>query len=115
MEFNHMYFGYCNMSGKLFVLANRKGYESKSFIEKLMNSRNTSCNKWDGQTGMFGEEGLLPLWVADMDFRCPDEVIQAIEKRAAHGIFGYPSEFASKLYLIFSLFFTLQKDCDLYL
>ena len=38
MEFNHMYFGYCNMSGKLFVLANRKGYESKSFIEKLMNS-----------------------------------------------------------------------------
>lgn len=38
MEFNHMHFGYCNMSGKLFMLANRKGYASKPFIEKLMNS-----------------------------------------------------------------------------
>lgn len=39
MERNHISFGFCNMSGKLFVLANEKGYESEAFIESLMNSQ----------------------------------------------------------------------------
>lgn len=39
MEINHVHFGFCHMSGKLFVLANRKGYDSKLFIEKLMHSQ----------------------------------------------------------------------------
>ncbi len=39
MERNHISFGFCNMSGKLFVLANEKGYESEAFIENLMNSQ----------------------------------------------------------------------------
>ncbi len=38
MEFDHVNYGFCNMSGKLFVLANHKGYDSESFIETLMNS-----------------------------------------------------------------------------
>ena len=33
--------------------------------------RNSNCNKWDGQTAMFGEEGLHAMWVADMDFKIP--------------------------------------------
>ena len=36
-----------------------------------------------------GPERVLPLWVADMDFRTPQEVIDALAKRVAHGIFGY--------------------------
>lgn len=39
----------------------------------------------------YGDERLLPLWVADMDFRCPPAVIEALVKRAEHGIFGYTS------------------------
>ena len=35
---------------------------------------------------------ILPLWVADMDFPCPEPVIQALQERVAHGIFGYPAE-----------------------
>ncbi len=35
---------------------------------------------------------VLPLWVADMDFLAPPAVIQALQERAAHGIFGYPQE-----------------------
>ncbi|HOV48421.1 MAG TPA: PatB family C-S lyase [Anaerolineae bacterium] len=37
------------------------------------------------------EEDELPLWVADMDFRCPEPVIAALQERVAHGIFGYGS------------------------
>lgn len=54
-------------------------------------------SKWEGYEARFpgykiDTGNALSMWVADMDFQCPDEVIQAIEKRAAHGIFGYPSE-----------------------
>ncbi len=36
-----------------------------------------------------GAERTLPMWVADMDFRCPPAAIEALEKRVAHGIYGY--------------------------
>ena len=37
----------------------------------------------------FGKDRILPLWVADMDFRCPDPVVEALSARAEHGIYGY--------------------------
>ena len=38
------------------------------------------------------EPDVLPMWVADMDFRSPEPVIQALRQRVEHGIFGYPKE-----------------------
>jgi cystathionine beta-lyase len=38
------------------------------------------------------DEDVLPLWVADMDFRCPEPVLEALRERVDHGVFGYPSE-----------------------
>ena len=40
--------------------------------------QNSNCNKWDGQTAMFGEEGLHAMWVADMDFKIPQCVQKAL-------------------------------------
>ncbi|CAB5081831.1 Aspartate aminotransferase (EC [Olavius algarvensis associated proteobacterium Delta 3] len=40
-------------------------------------------------TQHFGNDGALPFWVADMDFRSPDVVIDSLIKRSEHGIFGY--------------------------
>lgn len=51
--------------------------------------RNTNCNKWDGQTKMFGEEGLHAMWVADMDFRVPQCVEEALKKYVESGVYGY--------------------------
>lgn len=51
--------------------------------------RGTNCNKWDGQTQMFGEEGLHAMWVADMDFQTPSCVTEALEKYVQQGVFGY--------------------------
>ena len=44
----------------------------------------TASFKWDNYA-----EGVLPLWVADMDFASPPAVVAALRKRAAHGVFGY--------------------------
>ena len=51
--------------------------------------RDTDSLKWDGLKGVFGEEGLLPLWVADMDFRVPQSVIDAQKTYIDIGVFGY--------------------------
>jgi len=49
--------------------------------------RNSDSIKW----GLY-EEDVLPLWVADMDFTSPPSVIEALQQRAAHGVFGYARE-----------------------
>lgn len=59
------------------------------FDEKL-DRRGTGCMKWDAVDKGFEAEGLLPMWVADMDFEAPPAVTQAIIRRATHGAFGYP-------------------------
>lgn len=44
--------------------------------------------KWDFRESRGGRD-IIPMWVADMDFKAPDEVIDVLIKRASHGIFGY--------------------------
>jgi len=60
-------------------------------FDEIINRKNTGSEKWDKVDDLFGGENLLPLWVADMDFRTPPEVIDALSQKAAHGIFGYTS------------------------
>lgn len=45
--------------------------------------------KWERADAIFKGEGLLPMWVADMDFRGPQPVVEAVKKRAEQGIYGY--------------------------
>ncbi len=47
--------------------------------------RGTASLKWE----RYRSHDIIPMWVADMDFKSPPEVIEAIHKRAAHGVFGY--------------------------
>ena len=49
----------------------------------------TDCVKYDGLEKYFGRCDLIPLWVADMDFRTPDFIVDALKKRCEHPIFGY--------------------------
>lgn len=71
-----------------------------NFNEEI-NRFDTHCMKWefeiidkqavytDRAHPKYGDDRLLPLWVADMDFQCPPAVIEALQERAAHGLFGY--------------------------
>ncbi|WP_132244623.1 MalY/PatB family protein [Marinisporobacter balticus] len=60
-------------------------------FDDVNNRLHTNCLKWDGLEERFGisDKDLLPLWVADMDFKAPQCVIDAIMNRAEHGIYGY--------------------------
>jgi Bifunctional PLP-dependent enzyme with beta-cystathionase and maltose regulon repressor activities len=54
-------------------------------FEHFPDRRSTESVKW----GLFPAD-VLPMWVADMDFVSPPEVIAALQERVAHGVFGYP-------------------------
>lgn len=58
-------------------------------FDMVVERRGTASEKWDMCDSLFKGENLLPLWVADMDFPAPPEVIDALTARAKHGIFGY--------------------------
>lgn len=51
----------------------------------IINRRGTNSVKWDFEK----EDGVIPMWVADMDFQAAPAIRKAVEDRAKHGIFGY--------------------------
>ncbi|WP_340111640.1 MalY/PatB family protein [Maribellus mangrovi] len=58
-------------------------------FDEIIPREGTNCIKHDGLKKFFKKDGLLPLWVADMDFRTPDFIIDAMKSRMEHEIFGY--------------------------
>ncbi len=55
----------------------------------LVDRHGTDCSKWDGLEQKFGEKDLLAMWVADMEFKTCDAIVEALKRRADHGVFGY--------------------------
>ena len=65
-------------------------------FDTVIDRRGTSSEKWDKYEG----RDIIPLWVADMDFRSPPAIIEALHERVSHGIFGYtapPRELAAEV------------------
>ena len=58
-------------------------------FDKIIPRENTACIKYDLRKEYFGDDAILPLWVADMDFETPDFIREAVMKRAAHPVYGY--------------------------
>lgn len=59
------------------------------YFDQVHNRKQTRSVKWDMADSLFNAKDVLPMWVADMDFKAPEKVIDAIVQRAEHGIFGY--------------------------
>lgn len=57
----------------------------KHNFDEIVDRRGTECKKWD----TYGED-VIPMWIADTDFKCPKPVVDAMVKRAEHGVYGYP-------------------------
>ena len=62
----------------------------QDFINRyLVDRHNTNSAKWDGMKEKFGEDDLIPMWIADMEFRTCDAISDALIDRCRHGVFGY--------------------------
>jgi cystathionine beta-lyase len=72
---------------------------SWNFDEKIARE-GTSCLKYDLRKEVFGTENVIPMWVADMDFKTPDFIIRALHKRLEHEVMGYtlrPPEYSQSI------------------
>ena len=60
-------------------------------FDELIDRRGTGCVKWDERpdAAVNPSLDLIPLWVADMDFKAAPAILEAVRKRAEHGVFGY--------------------------
>ena len=84
-------------------------------FDSVIDRRNTSSLKYDFGKERKDREDLLPLWVADMDFSLPSEVLNDITKRVNHVIFGYTDPMDDYYEIIQNWYesqygFQLQKD-----
>ena len=59
-------------------------------FDKIVDRTGTESLKWVYPRKVLKVEDAIPLWVADMDFEAPPAVVEAIKRRAAHGVYGYP-------------------------
>ena len=65
---------------------------AKEYFDRYTERRGTRSIKWDGCNEKFGVDAsveMVPMWIADMDFRCPPKVIEAVTAKAKEGIYGY--------------------------
>lgn len=58
-------------------------------FDEIIARKGTDCVKHDGLNKFFGRDDLLPMWVADMDFRTPDFIMAALRERCEHEVLGY--------------------------
>ncbi|MCE5285706.1 MAG: PatB family C-S lyase [Pelosinus sp.] len=58
-------------------------------FDKSITRQGTGSRKWDALQDVFGNEEVLPLWIADMDFAVPDAVAARVAERAEHPIYAY--------------------------
>ena len=77
-------------------------------FDTVVPRRGSNCAKWDTTA-----EGVLPMWIADMDFRTAPAVVEALRRRTEHGIFGYthlPQEYYAAVCGWFSRRYGWQID-----
>ena len=65
-------------------------------FDEIIDRKNSNSVKFDWLEGKFGADDVIPLWVADMDFRIAQPILDALRSRLDHGVFGYalrPTEY----------------------
>lgn len=67
-------------------------------FDESIDRRGTNSVKWDYLAKVFKNTEVIPMWVADMDFAAPQPVIDAVVKRAKHGVYGYTEKSSSFYY-----------------
>lgn len=84
-------------------------------FDKVISRKGTNSCKWDS----IESDNLLPMWVADMDFQTAPAIIEALQRRVSHGIFGYTHVPDAYYQAVISWFkrrhgLTIEKDWIIY-
>lgn len=78
-------------------------------FDEVIDRHNTGSMKYDFQMEQMHRNDLIPLWVADMDFKLPNQIIDDIKNTIDHGIFGYTDSDESYFNAVHNWFFNNFK------
>lgn len=81
-------------------------------FDEIIDRKNTNSIKYDFAVERGMPDGILPLWVADMDFKAPPCVIKTLVEASSHGIFGY-SEVKDEYFHTLKKWFTTHYNWDI--
>lgn len=79
-----------------------------SSFDTIVGRRDSGSYKWDTPAA----DDIIPMWVADMDFRAPDCVVEALRRRVDHGVFGY-TKVRPEFYTALTGWFSLHHGWDI--
>lgn len=79
--------------------------KSRFDFDTIIDRTDTASEKWDRYRG----RDIIPMWVADMDFRTAPAIIEALHERVGHGVFGYTSP---PLKLVETVLAMLKQEYD---
>lgn len=97
------------------MIGDRNLNKNEFINEYAVERRGTDSLKWDDLKSRYKDSDLISMWVADMDFKTSEKIIEAIISRVSHGVFGY-SYAPDNYYQVFSNWmenhhnFPIQKD-----
>ncbi|MBU5437940.1 pyridoxal phosphate-dependent aminotransferase [Tissierella sp. MSJ-40] len=58
-------------------------------FDEIINRKDSHSIKWSNLEKTYGDKDILPMWIADMDFKVADEILEGFMERVNHGVFGY--------------------------
>ena len=76
----------------------------------MVERHNTNSLKWDDLENRYGDSDLISMWVADMEFKTEDKILEAMIERIKHGVFGY-SYIPDEYYKTFSNWMEKHYNC----
>ena len=82
-------------------------------FDKIVERRNTDCLKFDAAVRRGYPADILPLWVADMDFPTAPPVLEALNQRTNHGVFGYTEADPDRFFSVLHAWFLAQHRWEI--
>ena len=58
-------------------------------FDEVVDRKNSNSIKWVAPRLEYGDEDILPMWIADMDFKVADEILNGLKAPIDHGVLGY--------------------------
>lgn len=87
--------------------------DKQSFItEYAVDRHNSNSYKWDDLKNRFGKDDLISMWIADMDFKTSNKIIESMIERIKNGVFGY-SFLPEEYYTAFSKWMLERHELEL--
>ena len=97
-------------------MVSSRGFAMKYDFDQVLSRQNTDCVKWDAVKTIFGNDEVIPMWVADMDFPAAKPIVDTLDNGEiipnSSGLAGATDITEAQMQAVMSWLFGIQGDID---